>query len=262
MVITTLVENTCCREDLACEHGLSLYIETKNHRILFDAGQSGAFADNAQKLGVDLSRVDFAVLSHGHYDHGGGLKRFLEINQTAPVYLSRNAFTKCYNAGQKYIGLDPSLADHPRLRFVEDHLQLGEGISIRGGRMRQYFPAESFGQWVLDNGRPRKDDYDHEQYLMIQEDGKTVCISGCSHRGVLNIVRWFQPHVLVGGFHFMKLDPQTADAPFLELAAKELLSHPTEYYTGHCTGEKAYAFLKERMGDRLHSLSTGLRIVI
>jgi 7,8-dihydropterin-6-yl-methyl-4-(beta-D-ribofuranosyl)aminobenzene 5'-phosphate synthase len=78
----------------------------------------------------------------------------------------------------------------------------------------------------------------------------------------LNIVRWFQPHVLVGGFHFMKLDPQTADATFMELAAKELLSHSTVYYTGHCTGEKACAFLKERMGDRLHSLSTGLRIVI
>jgi 7,8-dihydropterin-6-yl-methyl-4-(beta-D-ribofuranosyl)aminobenzene 5'-phosphate synthase len=97
---------------------------------------------------------------------------------------------------------------------------------------------------------------------MIQEDGKTVCISGCSHRGVLNIVRGFCPDVLVGGFHFMKLDPQTADAPFLELAAQELLSYPAVYYTGHCTGEKAYAFLKERMGDRLHSLSTGLRIVI
>lgn len=262
MVITTLVENTCCHGDLTCEHGLSLYIETKNHRILFDAGQTGAFADNAQKLGIDLSRVDFAVLSHGHYDHGGGLKRFFEINQTAPVYLSRHGFTKCYNANQKYIGLDPTLADSPRLRYVDDRLRLGEGITIRSGSMRQHFPAESFGQWVLDNGRPRKDDYAHEQYLMIREGGKTVCISGCSHRGVLNIVRWFQPDVLVGGFHFMKLDPQTGDEPFLELAAKELLSHPTVYYTGHCTGEKAYAFLKEKMGDRLHSLSTGTCIVI
>ena len=66
MTITVLAENTVCRENLTCEHGLSLYIETGSHKILFDAGQSGAFADNAKKLGIDLSSVDFAVLSHGH----------------------------------------------------------------------------------------------------------------------------------------------------------------------------------------------------
>ena len=71
MKLVTLMENTTCREDLCCEHGLSLYLETGDHKILFDAGQSGAFAENAEKLGVNLQNVDFAVLSHGHYDHGG-----------------------------------------------------------------------------------------------------------------------------------------------------------------------------------------------
>ena len=92
MKVVTLMENTTCCDELFCEHGLSLYIETEGHRILFDAGQSAAFADNAEKLGVDLREVDFAVLSHGHYDHGGGLGRFLEIHKTAPVYVSRYAF--------------------------------------------------------------------------------------------------------------------------------------------------------------------------
>ena len=81
MKIVTLMENTACREHLSFEHGLSLYIETQNQKILFDAGQSGAFADNAEKLGVDLREVDFAVLSHGHYDHSGGLARFLELKE-------------------------------------------------------------------------------------------------------------------------------------------------------------------------------------
>ena len=115
MKIVTLMENTSCREDVCFEHGLSLYIETDTHKILFDAGQSAAFADNAEKLGVDLRKVDFAVLSHGHYDHSGGLGRFLEINGTASVYVSRYAFEPHYSANG-YIGLDPALQRSSRIR--------------------------------------------------------------------------------------------------------------------------------------------------
>ena len=92
MKITTLMENTASAECYTAEHGLSIYIETKNHVILFDSGASGAFADNAEKLGVDLGKVEMAVLSHGHYDHGGGLPRFMEKNKTAPIYMSACAF--------------------------------------------------------------------------------------------------------------------------------------------------------------------------
>ena len=101
MKIVTLLENTACREDLTAEHGLSLYIETGAHKILFDAGQTGAFADNAEKLGVDLGKAEFAVLSHGHNDHGGGLGRFLEINETAKIYVNQYAFEPHYNASEK-----------------------------------------------------------------------------------------------------------------------------------------------------------------
>ena len=72
MKLTVLMENTTVREDLTAEHGLSLYIEANGKRILFDTGASATFADNAEKLGIDLSQVDLCILSHGHYDHGGG----------------------------------------------------------------------------------------------------------------------------------------------------------------------------------------------
>ena len=75
MIITSLLENTTSRSGIAAEHGLSLYIETATHRILFDMGQTDLFARNAEALGVDLTHVDLAVLSHGHYDHGGGAGR-------------------------------------------------------------------------------------------------------------------------------------------------------------------------------------------
>ena len=101
MNLTVLLENTACRDELVAEHGLSLYIEAGGKRILFDTGASPAFADNAEKLGIDLSQVDLCILSHGHYDHGGGIRRFLEINDHAPVYVSRHAFGDYYNADEK-----------------------------------------------------------------------------------------------------------------------------------------------------------------
>ena len=109
MKIVTLMENTTCREDLCCEHGLSLYLESGKYKILFDAGQSCAFAENAEKLGISLDQVDFCVLSHGHYDHSGGLGKFLEINQTAKVYVSQWAFEPHYETDGRYIGVDPVL---------------------------------------------------------------------------------------------------------------------------------------------------------
>ena len=254
MKIVTLMENTTCREDLACEHGLSLYIETGDKKILFDAGQSGAFADNAEKLGVDLTQVDFAVLSHGHYDHGGGLRRFLEINRTAPVYVSRYAFESHHNATGKDIGLDHALLDSGRLIFVDDKLELGESITLHACRDGVYHqPIDSAGLTVLENGVLKPEDFRHEQYLLLEENGKRVCISGCSHRGILNITNWFRPDVLVGGFHFMKVE----DLEILNHAAETLLTYPTTYYTGHCTGESQYAHMKTIMGEKLHSLSTG-----
>ena len=86
MKITALLENTasdCC---MMTEHGLSLYIEAQGKKILFDMGQTDLFYKNALTLGIDLAEVDIAILSHGHYDHGGGLEKFLEINKKAPVY--------------------------------------------------------------------------------------------------------------------------------------------------------------------------------
>ena len=130
MRIISLAENTSCRKDLGAEHGLSLYIETLNHKLLFDMGQTGLFAENARKLDVDLAAVNIAILSHGHYDHGGGLETFLKINRKAPVYLSRHAFEAHYNGTEKYIGLDVKLQAHPRLIFTEDVTPICKGLTL------------------------------------------------------------------------------------------------------------------------------------
>jgi len=254
MKIITLLENTACADGLIAEHGLSLYIEALGKRILFDMGQSDAFARNAEALGVDLAKVDLAILSHGHYDHGGGIKTFLAANDHAPVYLSRHAFGRYYNGTEKYIGLDPALKNSGRLVFADDVLALAPGLSLHGCREKTpVVPVNPYGLNELTDEGFAPDHFLHEQVLLIEADGQRVLISGCAHRGVVNYAQWFQPDVLIGGFHLKKV---TDEAALLSIA-DALLAFPTIYYTGHCTGDAQYAALKARMGDRLHAIRAG-----
>ena len=252
MKLVTLMENTTACANLRCEHGLSLYLETGDHKILFDAGQSSAFAENAEKLGVDLREVDFAVLSHGHYDHGGGLERFLEINKTAPVYISSHAFEPHYSANG-YIGLDLQLQGKEQLRSVAEETALAEGITLY---QLEVVPADTAGLEMEEQGQRKPDDFRHEQYLLVEEGGKRILISGCSHKGILQIMEAFRPDILVGGFHFMKITAEET----LRKAAEKLLEYDTVYYTGHCTGQTQYAYLKSVMGDQLHYIATGTTV--
>lgn len=264
MKITVLMENTALCENMAFEHGLSLYIEANGKRILFDMGQSDAFAKNAEALGVDLGAVDIAVLSHGHYDHGGGLARFLEINDHAPVYLQRQAFGDYYHGPEKYIGLAKALKQSARLRYVDEDFTIDGFLSLHAcNTAAPTRPVEAFGLSELIDGAHVPDRFAHEQYLLIREGEKRVLISGCAHKGVVNIARWFQPDVLIGGFHLAKLNPEIPEQQAkLETIAGELTSIPCEYYTGHCTGAPAFGFLKQKIGERLHALSTGAEFTI
>ena len=253
MKIVCLVENTSVNDELQSEHGLSLYIETEKHKILFDMGQTDLFAENAKKLGVDLSEVDVAILSHGHYDHGGGLKKFLEINKRVPVYISKYAFESYYNGTEKYIGLDVSLCESKRIVYTDNVIEIAEGLTLYhcNDRAKSY-DLGSFGLNKLEENEFVPDDFLHEQYLCIEENGKKVLISGCSHKGILNIVEWFKPDVLIGGFHFSKLPLDET----LERYAKILDNYDTAYYTCHCTGEAQYQFMKKWM-SRLSYVSVG-----
>lgn len=263
MLLRVLMENNALNDQFIAEHGLSLYIETNGKRILFDAGQTDAFAENAAKLGVDLSAVDLCVLSHGHYDHSGGLLRFLEINYHAPVYMHRRAIEPHYNGTVKYIGIDERLIGHSRVLYTDDALDLGHGMQLcTCNALSSGCPASARGMTVKCGEAFQQDSFDHEQYLVIEEAGKRIVISGCSHKGILDIVKWLKPDVLIGGFHFVKLDPEGADRAFLENAAKELLAHDCIYYTGHCTGEAAFAFLKDRLGEKLKAMPAGIEIRI
>ncbi len=258
MKISVLCENTSKKPNIAYEHGLSLFIETEKHNILFDMGQTDLFAKNAREMNIDLKKVDIAILSHGHYDHGGGLQTFLAINDKAKVYINRDAFGDYYNADEKYIGLDKALSDNERIVFTDGYCKIDEDLEIVYANEKTYlYPIESDGLTVKIDGVLYPETFLHEQYLSITENGKKVLISGCSHKGVLNIMQRFLPDVFVGGFHFMKTEPQR-----LSEKAVLLSEYNTDYYTCHCTGLPQYDFLKTVLNERLTYLSAGESIIL
>ena len=268
MRIVTLMENTSCREDLCAEHGLSLYLETGEHRILFDAGQTGAFADNAEKLGIDLKTVDFAVLSHGHYDHGGGLEAFFFQNPRAKIYIHRAAFGDYYSnrpeEGLEYIGLDQSL-DLYRFTLTGDETVIDDELMLFGDvpdPTGALAASANLCQKTWDG--VHQDQFYHEQNLIIREGDKAVLVAGCAHRGIVNIVAKAEkilgrrPDVVISGFHLFRLtagDP-AADG-LIRSTADAMLAGDTVYYTGHCTGDYAFEKLKEILGERLQRISGG-----
>jgi 7,8-dihydropterin-6-yl-methyl-4-(beta-D-ribofuranosyl)aminobenzene 5'-phosphate synthase len=253
MRVTALVENTSAREGIGSEHGLSLLIETGEEKILFDMGQTDLFGENAKRLGIDLATVTSAVLSHGHYDHGGGLARFLQINSKAPIYLHPKAFEPHFHGPERYIGLDPTLRGNARFRMAVDGMKIGAGLWLFASEGREMaYPFSTPELTVVEEGKHVPDDFSHEIYLLAEEGKNRVLFSGCSHKGILDIAEWFSPDALVGGFHFSKMPLDGA----LAEAARTLTSHSTAYYTCHCTGEAQFAYMKQYI-QNLRYLSCG-----
>ena len=273
MLIKTLVENTLISKDFGSEHGLSLYIETKTHKILFDVGASELFLQNAEKLEVNIADVDFLVISHGHYDHGGGLNTFLKENVKAEVFLHRLAFEKYYairpNNKLDFIGLDENLKQNKQIVLTSDRFFISNGIQVFSNIVqKEPRPKSNSGLLTEYKGQTVDDTFAHEQNLLIEEDGKTLLITGCAHNGIINILEYFQtlkgrmPDYVIGGFHLSSRSGGNEDSDTIDRIGKHLMGTKAKYYTCHCTGMKAYERLKSAMGDRIDYLSAGSAITI
>ena len=278
MKFIVLMENTAPEGScLTAEHGLSLYIEYEGHRMLLDAGSSGQFADNAAALGVDLSQTELAVLSHGHYDHADGLRRFLTLNPTAKVYARPTAGGSYFSTSTgepRFIGIHRDIWEGARERFLtQDGLvSLMNGVwlvpeTVHGG------PFASRETSLLRKiGRDQfvPDDFSHEQSLVLEGTQGLVVFNSCSHGGIVNIVRGVKEqlqkpvYAVVGGLHlFSPKAPSGMNCPpeYVSAVADALLEQGVEQiYTGHCTGAAAFALLKERLGNRLTALTGGLTV--
>jgi 7,8-dihydropterin-6-yl-methyl-4-(beta-D-ribofuranosyl)aminobenzene 5'-phosphate synthase len=274
MIVKVLSENTTSSKKFGNEHGLSLYIETGTHKILFDTGASELFAKNAEKMGVDLTKVDLAVISHGHYDHGGGLKTFLSINNLANIYLHQKAFEPHFanrpGGIKAHIGLDASLLPNERFVFCKDQLVIHEGIELFSNvNAKKLIPSGNRDLFIKDGFSYIHDDFAHEQNLIVSENGKTLLIAGCAHTGIINIIDHFiakrgcLPDYVIGGFHLYNHGTKENETPdVVDEIGKSLLETHADYYTCHCTGIESYQRLKAVMGEKIDYVSTGDQLTI
>jgi 7,8-dihydropterin-6-yl-methyl-4-(beta-D-ribofuranosyl)aminobenzene 5'-phosphate synthase len=282
MKVTVLVENSALegREDVRAEFGLSLHVEHQGHRILFDTGTSGVFADNAKAMGIALEEVEAAVLSHHHFDHGGGLARFFEANERAPLYLrereGRQPQVRAFGFIKRSADLDWGSLEkyNSRLRFVKGPTEITPGIflltEIGDDHER---PRGNRWLFIEKDGAVTHDPFDHELLMVVREDDGMAVFTGCSHRGVLNMIDAAVAHfpdvpikAVFGGFHLMGLpffNSMAGSRGEVEDIARQISARVEgPVYTGHCTGAKAFGVLRGVMGETLQSMPTGANIEI
>ena len=269
MKITTLVENhgNVEKPSLKEEHGVSFYIEVGEHVYMSDVGQSGNFAVNAEKLGVDLGKVETLAISHHHYDHGGGLGRFFEENKDAVVYMhtSPNADYLAVDSPDsiRYIGLDRGmLKDHQsRIYYIDESEEVSPGFYLLAEIPEKYPKPHGDERLKIRIGdKTKPDPFKHEMVTVVEEDEGLVVLTGCAHNGVLNMIAAVQEVfpgepilAVIGGFHLHHETDQTVQ----EIGEKLLEMNIPRVITGHCTGDHQTDLLAEVLGDRLERLFTG-----
>lgn len=265
--ITTLIEDTAgVDKSLGYEHGLSFFIEKDGHRILFDTGQSGAFARNARALGVDLESLDIAALSHGHYDHTGGVLTLADTARGFELYLKECIFQKkyAYKEGRyEFKGNSFNEADLRDLgisyRFVEeDCTELLPGVWLVTNFPQKYADETANPRFVVEEaGEYRQDRFDDEVVLVLETPRGLVVLLGCSHPGVRNMLDHVQQqlkrplYAVLGGTHLVEADAKrTADT--VEYLLREV-SGPIG--VSHCSGRAAMEQLQAATPRYFHNIT-------
>ena len=277
MRIINLVENEMGETGCEAAHGLSFYVETENHKFLFDTSPSDVVLRNAQKLGVDLTAVDTVILSHGHYDHSGGILAFSEINPCAKIYLQQNAGGEYYafdgeDKGFRYIGIDKKILSLPQVQLLKGDTKLDDELQLFTVDNRA-FPLPSTNKRLREicDGEYVQDEFHHEQNLLLTADGKKILFCGCAHNGILNVMESLErkfgpaslPDLVIGGFHLMKrTEFSEADTAEVTEIANRLKSYKAHFATCHCTGLPVFNQMKEIMGEQLSYVRSGDEVIV
>lgn len=265
-----LTDNRTRKQDFLAEHGLSLFIEYENTNILFDTGQSDVYLHNAALMGVDLNRADCIVLSHGHYDHCGGLAYFPESDRSPKIYVHEAAFAKKYalNPGgttYREIGIPWSCEEYEniknRLVFTKKNMEIAPGIHLCGEIPSAMAFEEVPHGFYCGDGPDYSHDFIKDEQMLVFDGEKGLSIFlGCSHPGVVNCLRYAAKlfpgkkiHTLTAGMHLDNVSPlrlQMTIQHMIDLDIQKVIPL-------HCTGIFAICEMKRFLGDRCLPLCAG-----
>ncbi len=272
ITINLLVENTARGPGILGEHGLAWWIDTGTHRVLFDTGQGMALTHNAARLGIKLSQADAIVLSHGHFDHVGGLEAALTAAPQAPLFLHPSAI-EC-----KFSGTDPSVPRHISIPFVESELfrrtgrrivasreptEVVPGLWMTGEVPRTNDFEDTGGPFFLDGALTRPDPLLDDQALFFESRDGVVVVLGCAHAGVVNTLDHVAHltgrstiHTVVGGMHLENASPQR----LAETLAAFRRFDVQGIGAAHCTGFAAAAAFWKEFPQRCVQCVAGTRL--
>lgn len=269
--ITTLIENNSDKNNILInEHGLSLYIEINEKKILFDTGESGDFIKNAEKLKINLNDLDYVILSHGHYDHSGGFKKFVENTNTSFKLIIGNGF---FNEKYKLIedeiykfngnSFDEKFFEQNNIStnsINQDIFYIAEDVMVFSNFERtNHFEILNKKFYIKKNDEYILDDFSDEIALGIKHEKGLVIILGCSHEGLVNILETITKRTgmsiygIVGGSHLIEADKLRLNNTINYLKEKNI----SIFRLSHCTGDKAVERLKDEFRDRFVYNNTG-----
>ena len=266
MRLVTIIENLVYQQGLYAEHGLSIYIETENSKIVFDTGQSGLFLQNALKMDLNIEDVDALILSHGHYDHTGGLYPFLEKNKKARIYAKKDVFKPKYRSHNRFIGtIFQSELLQDRLQFVDEITEIAENIFIMPN-IELYNKIDThFNGLNLKMGEEYfPDEFEDELFLAIRQKEQINIITACSHRGITNICRTATEHfklpagLILGGFHMKDCNQEQ----YIDITRHLRQLQPKSIGVCHCTGVEKYSDMAKDCDAHLFYNYTGKEIFL
>jgi len=272
--ITVLLENNSFQPQYKSSHGLSILIEYENRNILLDTGPDDRYLTNAALKNIDLTKVKYLFLSHNHDDHTGGLNNFIEMNNSADIYIMDNINNKYYAKVlffHKSIGTKLNKSYLSRITQIENDSIIDNKIHFIKNTVSEYKkPTFNNKLFKEKDGKKVNDTFDHEGILVFEDNNELLIFNSCSHNGILNAIETVKKKIpdkkirsYIGGLHLFNPVSKINDSDeYLDYLINRLKDMDIIIYTGHCTGKYALNYMKNKLGNKIQEINTGMELFV